>query len=71
VSSNHITVILKARQEISLANSKLCISMSNVKAVLRSTPVLALQTASNFFPLGWFYTLLAVFLSRYPMALAS
>jgi hypothetical protein len=45
--------------------------MSNVKAMLISTPVMALLTAPNFFPLGWFYTLLADFLSRYPMALAS
>jgi hypothetical protein len=31
--SNHLTVTLKARQETSWTNSKLCISMSDVKVV--------------------------------------
>ena len=35
-SSNHLTVIPKARQKISWANSKFCISMTDIKAVFRS-----------------------------------
>jgi hypothetical protein len=46
--------------------------MADVKAVFRSlTPFLSLLTATNFFLLGWFHYLLAAFLSRYPMVLAS
>ena len=48
------------------------IFMADVKAVFRSlTPFLSLLTATNFFLLGWFHYLLAAFLSRYPMVLAS
>jgi hypothetical protein len=63
-SPNHLTVIPKARQETSSANSKLCFSMADVKAVFRSPiPFSSLLPATNFFLLGWFYSLLAAFLS--------
>ena len=50
---NHLTVIPKSWQETSLANSKVCISRSDVKAVFRSpTPFSSLLTATNLFLLG-------------------
>jgi hypothetical protein len=72
IHHNHLTVILKARQETSWTKSKLYISMFDVKVVFRSpTPFSSLLTATNFFLLGCFHFLLAAFLSRLLMALAS
>jgi hypothetical protein len=62
----------KARQETSWTNSKFYISMADVKAVFRSpSPFSSLLTATNFFLLGRFYSLLAAFLGRYPTMLVS
>jgi hypothetical protein len=54
----------------SWANSKLCISMAVVKALFRlPTPFIFVYCSTILF--GWFHSLLASFLSRYPTALAS
>jgi hypothetical protein len=63
----------KAREATSWADFKLCNSMYNddKTVFIFPTPLSSLLTATNFFILGWFYSLLAAFLSRYSMAPAS
>jgi hypothetical protein len=57
--------MLEARPKNSWANSKLCISMSDVQLFS------ALFDATHFFLLHWFHFLLAAILGRYPKVLAS
>ena len=56
----------KARSKASWANSKLYISMSKCSSDLQLFS--ALLTATNFFLLGWFHSLLAAFFRRYSLA---
>ena len=60
-----------ARPNIKWADSKLCISMFDVKALLRSSTLLSyIACSALFFILNWFYSLLAALFGRYLMTLA-
>jgi hypothetical protein len=61
----------KARPKASWSNFKLSMSMFMSKDSSDLQLLSSLLTATNFPFLGWFYSLLAAFLSRYPMALTS
>jgi hypothetical protein len=61
----------KAIAKSSWLNSKFCISMSDVKALFKSPTPFIFLTATHFFLLSCFYSLLAAFLSMYPLALTS
>ena len=62
---------VKARPKTGCANSKLCISILMWKHSSYFQLLSALLTTTYFSLLGWFHSLLAALLSRYPMALAS
>jgi hypothetical protein len=67
----------KASSKTSWANSRLFLSMSNVKELFRSlTPFILLDCCchsaeTSFILLGWFYSLLADFLSIYSIAMTT